>query len=163
MNEAAYYAGGSPSTAPTAFPGVDIYTISSSHLRTNKVAKVNVTVKFSTNDTIDYNDLSSLSGFYLSPKNDPNAIQSLYERGDKIDSMLPIATAMLNNLFYTQVYQCTIKSLQSNYIQAVIDHISGLNGEKPTLCLYTPYSPFSVTIATPYSRFNVTIATPPAI
>jgi hypothetical protein len=104
-----------------------------------------------TTQKVNYNDLSSLAGFYLSPANNQNEAQSPYQRGqsDSTNTVLPVSTSQLNNLFYTDVYKCTIDSLQSNYITAAIGNIVDLNENQPTLCLYTPYVTYDSTIALP--------------
>ena len=119
--------------------------------RTNKVAKANLTINFLPTAKVNYNDLSNLAGFYLGNANNQNSAQSLYQRKRLwMRSMIPpIFTLHLYNLFYTDIYNCTISSLQSNYIRAAIGEIIGLNENEPTLCLYTPFTSSDSTIATP--------------
>ena len=74
---------------------------------------------------------NTLVGFYLGPQNQQNAIQSLYQRGgNPLRNLLPVAVSNFNDLFYTQVVECTIEHLQSNYIKATIGPILGLNNEQ---------------------------------
>jgi hypothetical protein len=45
------------------------------------------------------------------------------------------------------VYECTIDSIQSNYITTTIGNIVDLNENQPTSCFYTPYYTYSQTYA----------------
>jgi hypothetical protein len=118
-------------------------------LRTVTLAKVNVTVNFHNGKIVDSNNLSTLAALYLSWEINQNTVESLYQRGgNPIINSLPIATAMLNDLFYTQVVEWTIQNLESNYIHATIGSIQDLeNEQKRVMCLYTPYAHFNVTVA----------------
>ncbi len=95
------------------------------------LAKVNVTVNFHNGKIVDSNTLSTLAGFYLSRENNQNTVESLYQRGgNPIINSLPIATVILNDLFYIQVVECTIQNLESNYIHATIGSIQDLENEQ---------------------------------
>ncbi|CAF3942604.1 unnamed protein product [Adineta steineri] len=117
----------------------------------NTLVTVNLTVEFNPSEKIDYNDSSSIAGIYLNPVNNIDETQSMYQYGQPcpVNTIEPIFRAHLYNFFYTDLYQCTIKNLQSNYLTTIIGNIKGLNENKPTWCFYAPYHFYKTTNAKP--------------
>ena len=126
-------------------------------LPSRQLAKANVTVHFHSEKSINSDDLTTIGGFYLGRENNQNEIESLYRKGSNVILGLPlIYTARLNGIYYSQVLECTIQHLQSNYIRTIIGSIQGLGNEQhPVACFYAPYGRYNVTAALPLTSVPV--------